>query len=225
MPFITQSEKQKITTALTSPETFVSTLLAIVIDHYGTESFDWEAASLKHELETDYRTKLPRATVDRIMAGIVATTTSQFEQSVEGMQPLVQAFNRRPVSFREIQLLGAADIAWAVTEIELLLGQPMTGYTPEVQSYVGLCMQDDGFTRSIPILDFANIRLVSKSTELVEGSTLVTEQEHVAAFEELRVYVEQQLRELLRQLGDTPLSNADPNWREFLTEAQTQLNG
>jgi hypothetical protein len=85
--------KETLRKVLTNRNSFVTTLLTVLLDVWGTEALEWTPETIKMELEDDFGIKLPPVILDRIMAGIIILTTDEFYQSLPDFIELTNVLN------------------------------------------------------------------------------------------------------------------------------------
>jgi len=146
MPVTQAQAKRK--QMLEDRETFATVLLAILIDRYGTEMFEWEPETLKLEINDDFNATLPRVNSDKIWALIVAMTTNQFYLSIEIYRATCDALMGRDPDFAMFSPSDPEELAWGVTEV--ILNDPPdpklgnNEFSHEVSRYTGLILSQNG---------------------------------------------------------------------------------
>jgi len=145
MPTIAQAKRKEM---LEDRETFATVLLAILLDSYGTEMFDWEPETLRMEVSDDFNATLPRVNSDKVWGLIVAMTTNQFYLSVEIYRTTCEALMGKDPDFAMFSPSDPEELAWGVTEVILNdPPDPKLGngeFSNEVSRYTGLILSQNG---------------------------------------------------------------------------------
>lgn len=209
-----------------NPSTHVITLIAVILDQYGTECLGWEIESLKLALESDYDLTVGTLTVDKLQAGILVLTTDSYNRSFENFTILCNAFNRRLISFENLDPISTEESVWFLVCLKMLLEDDFDGFKlhPEILKYLELLFQTSGVYSQIKGLEFikthspvpdkdvdVDFREAIYKRELNEKTTIFT-------------YVQQNTQELLLQLQEIPLENRSEQANQLLQEFLKQLN-
>lgn len=209
------ASNQALQALLQSEDTYASVLLAVVVDNYGTESFDWEPETLRMELSDDFGATMPKAVEDRLRALITAITTNQFYRSFELFNETCDVLNGSEADFNTFSPITPEDLAWGVAEVAL-----NDTYSPEfenqdfseaIKNYAGIILYENGVWQPPSILKFAvmpsghNMEDVATDAILFEASYAL-KQEKVAALDK---YVQDNVAKLYDQMNKAPLRHRE----------------
>jgi hypothetical protein len=114
----TQIHKQ-IAQAFTDTDQLATCLLALTLDHYGSESLDWSWDTLKQELSDDFDVTLPQVNVDKLHALQTALTSDTFYRDPVVFHHVCKALNNEPVDFDNLTPTEPDEMGWAVFEVRL----------------------------------------------------------------------------------------------------------
>lgn len=155
-------KKEKITDLLGDDNTFATVLLAICIDAFGTECFEWDPDVLILELEEDYNIILLQVLRDKINAGLTILTGEQFYTDPIVFWQIGNVLSGTPANWQSgADPLTVDEAAWAAVEAALLdapdgnLKQP--SYSPEVAAMIGAVLAEEGFVSPPKFLKFAKL--------------------------------------------------------------------
>ena len=154
--FTSLTDSNKIKDILLDPATHVITLLALILDHYGTDCLNWEADSLKLSLESEYGLTLGSFTVDKLQAGIATLTSDAYNRSFENFNVICNAFNLRFISFETLDPPNPQEIAWFFVCLKLLIANDFDSRTlnPEILKYLEIIFQSNSIYSPIEGLEF-----------------------------------------------------------------------
>jgi len=144
---------------LISDETFATTLLVIAIDTFGSECMAWHPETLKMELEQTYSLRLPKKTLDKLMAAVAIVTTDGFYRDVSKFIQLANILAGDDFQPDEFAPADAVECAWAITEAMLLdppdLQQNPEPFSDEIRRYLSAVLRDEGYTDPPDVLRIA----------------------------------------------------------------------
>jgi hypothetical protein len=112
-------QRQKIQKLWTSDATFGTSLLALVLDAYGTEALSWDPETMRDTLNDDVGVTIPRASFDRCMAMVTVLTTNTFQASIPACHNICNALNGAAINPNVFDPVDAMELTWAVTEVTL----------------------------------------------------------------------------------------------------------
>lgn len=156
---LTTGRETTFKNVLENPDTFGTVLLAILLDEYGPEAFDWEPAALSMQLRDDFHTKIPEVNIDKLWAMIVAVTTNQFFVNNEIFLNTCKSLGGDEADFAMFRPVTPIELAWGVTEV--LLNNPPdpklgnTQFSDEIENMVGLLLAEQGVLVAPKVLQFA----------------------------------------------------------------------
>lgn len=145
--------------ALENKDSFATTLMAVLLDMYGTQIFDWEPSALAMQINDDFHMQLPEVNSDKIWAMIVAMTTNQFFTNPEIYLNTCKAFAHAEADFAMFRPVTPEEMAWGVTEV--LLNNPPDkdlgndSFSDEVSGITGMLLYQQGVLKAPKMLSFA----------------------------------------------------------------------
>jgi len=144
---------------LLSEESFATPLFLLVMDQYGPEAMQWSPETIRLELEQDFHLKLPKATIDKIMAAISIVTTNVFYKDVTRFIELCNILSGDDFQPDEFEPADAEEMLIAITEA-LLLWPPDddpedTEFSPEIREYIKQVLGQQGILKPFDVLRLA----------------------------------------------------------------------
>ncbi len=199
---------------LESPDTYATTLLVWALDTYGTECLGWHPTTLKMEIESDFKVRLPKQNFDKLLAAVAVLTTDLFFKDAARFVQLANVLAGDDFEPDEFEPADSAEMAWAVTEALLLVppdADDPEPFSDEVRHYIGLALEEEGFVSPPDILRIAlggDFRLKVDGAHAADPE-LMAEIRRVQAQRagEVEAVVRNGLVELLDQLAALPLAN------------------
>ena len=205
------NRQQTLRQVLADPETYATTLLAMVADLYGTELFQWHPTTIRLQLSQDIG-PVDKQALDKLMAGISLVTSNEFYRR---LPYFVQVCNILSGDDFDPTLFDPADVmecAWGVTEATLI--SPVEdGERPddEIVAYVRQMLDIEGYVRVPAILRrFAGVgdaQSLDYADDPEMFQALVETQ--TAKAQEVDDIVHESLSDLLGQLTALPLRTGD----------------
>lgn len=191
---------------LLSDTTFATTLLAIVLDEYGTEALGWAPETIKMELEEDFGITLPVGAMSKLVAGISVLTSNEFYRRLPVFIQICNALSGEELS-DQFDKADAEDCAWGLTEA-LLLSPPEEDdpFSHEIRAYLGAVVDEEGLINPPDLLKLAisNMPQDVSLGDIAENDPELFElgfQERTARSDDIRQATEQNLSELIEQLS------------------------
>lgn len=202
-----------VRTLLESPDVHATTLLVWALDTYGQECLQWHPTTLKMEIEADYKIRLPKGNLDKLLAAIAILTTDMFFKDVARFVQLANVLAGDDFEPDEFEPADAVECAVAVTEALLLVppdDEDPEPFSRDVRLYIGHVLRDEGFVRPPDILRIAldGDRKLQVDGDYADDPELLAEINRVQADKtaEVEGAVRQMLTELLDQLQGLPLT-------------------
>jgi hypothetical protein len=209
--------KRQIRQVLEDPNSFGTCLLALFLDSYGTEAFEWEPETIRLQLKDDFGATLPLMNHDKLWGLIVAMTTNQFQLSQEIFAETCRALNGDEADFGVFSPADPEDLAWGVAEVvyndppDPALGN--AEFSHEVARYTGLVLYNNGILEPPKFLQFAEYPrenpVLDLETAFVDDPDMfeAARQKQVTAKVGLEAYVQERMKQLWQQLQELPLLN------------------
>lgn len=153
------SPKAVVHALLLSEESFATTLLLLVADRYGLEVLQWAPETIRLELEADYQLRLPKITIDKIMAAITLVTTNFFYKDVSRFIELCNILAGDDFQPDEFEPADSEEILMAVIEA-MLLWPPDddpedTEFSSEIREYMSQVLGEEGIVKPFDVLRLA----------------------------------------------------------------------
>ena len=144
---------------LLSEESFATPLFLLVVDQYGPEAMQWAPETIRMELEQDFHLRLPKVTLDKIMAAISIVTTNTFYKDVTRFIELCNILSGDDFQPDEFEPADAEEMLIAITEA-LLLWPPDddpedTEFSPEIREYIKQVLGQQGILKPFDVLRLA----------------------------------------------------------------------
>lgn len=156
MPSEAVLKRPEFQEAFTKGDSFATTMVAILVDVYGTECFGWDPATIVMEVERDFGIKMPKATGDRMMAGVNLIMSDDFYKSLPDFINFCNILSGDSYDPRAWDPADSEEIAWGVTEA-LLLSPPDEDepFDVEILSYIGATLDTEGIIKPPDVLRIA----------------------------------------------------------------------
>lgn len=157
---LSELRRGRVAALLQDEDVFATTLLAIVIDAYGTEVLGpaetgWTPETLRLELQDDFDVVVPDANMDKLVAGIALLTSDDFYKRTPRFVQLCNALSGSEMSAR-FDKADAAECAWGMTEA-MLLAPPEEDepFSDEIRHYLGQILDEEGIADPPDLLRLA----------------------------------------------------------------------
>ena len=142
---------------ISSDEVYATTMLAIAIDTWGTECFEWHPHTLRLELEAEYG-PVTEGNFDRLFAGIAILTTDLFFTDVARFIQLANVLAGSSFDPTVFDPADSAECAWAVTEALLLAydaDENPEPFSDDIRHYITAVLLEEGYVTPPDILKIA----------------------------------------------------------------------
>lgn len=195
-------------------DSFATSLVALMIDEFGTEFLEWTPYTIRLEIVDNFRVKPSALNFNLLMAGVHLLTQDSFYKSLPDFNEIVQILSGELTHPGLFSPADAASCAWGITEA-LLLAPPDNlndAFSVEVQAFVGEVLRDEGILTPPDVLKIGHFdRAVmqqikfdfSEDPEMFEA-IYGAEQNKTEA---INHFVKTRLRALVEQLQMLPLRN------------------
>lgn len=228
MPIATQA-KELLKSRLENEQTYGTTLLAILLDEYGTEMFEWEPETIRMEVQDKFGATLPQLNDDKIWSLITALTTNQFYVSLEIFTAVCDSLSNDQHDFGLWTPNTPFELAWGVTEV--LLNDPFDDEHPngefsnEIERYTGLILTENGILEPPKMLGFAAYDSDNPVLDLDTAFIDDPDMFHAAWNKQqsdrldIEANVQMRLQDLIREVASLPLQNARKDVMQKLRQA------
>lgn len=211
---IQRSASTPIRKLLVDPEAFATSLLVVVLDHYGTEVLQWAPQTIRLELEEDFQISALPLNFDKLMAAITIVTTDFYYRDLYRFIVLTNALVGSGFTFHEFDKADVHECAWAITEAWLL--NPPSNPQPfcdAIRHYLSILLLDEGYMTPPGMLKMAingdrsaGVSMNHGDDHQLMGQIGLAQQEKTQAVNDM---VEQNLQELLSQMQNLPLTSGN----------------
>lgn len=141
---------------LENPDSFMTTLMAVMFNEYDTEFIDWDPLTINLTIQRDFKITPPQENKDKIMAGIQIVSSVDFYQE----------FNVFAVTCGVVAMSGYStdmlippdldDVTWTCLEAKLLDDDFKDSlFSDDIKRYVGLLLDEEGLYDPPSVLSFA----------------------------------------------------------------------
>jgi len=132
-------------------------LMLVLMEKFGTEWFDWEPETLKHEILLTFRaTSISDHNWQKIQAVRTLMMTTGFWNDWPIFEKVIQALNN---NIPRIDVVQRCSIAQLMAGVDIANTIRKEEYSDEIAKYVAACALEDGVTFLPPPLDFAQQKL------------------------------------------------------------------
>jgi len=202
-------------TLLAAEEAYATPLILLVLDKYDTDALSWSPATIRMELEQDFQLKLPKITLDKIMAAVTILTTNYFYKDVTRFVEICNILSGDDFQPNEFEPADAGEMLVGITEA-LLLYPPNddpedTEFSAEIQEYIKQVLREEGILKPFDVLRFA---MSDDSASKVDADYADDPEMYSAIYKmqqgktgDLRTIYLENMRGLMDQLRMLPLSN------------------
>ena len=154
MPHMKPSTPVKI--LLSDPNTFTTPLMAIVLEHFGTEALEWTPETIFLELADDFHVEVPKQNKDQITVGCNLLLSDDFYRRPSKFVQICNVLSGGELT-PSFDKADAAECAWGITEAMLLAppDDPENAFDPEILHYLGSVLNDEGIRQPPAVLSVA----------------------------------------------------------------------
>ena len=229
---IAGNKKSKLKEILQNTKSFGTSILAIFLDEFGTDLFQWEPETIRREAFDNYSATLPQVNQDKLWGLITAITTNQFYVSLEIFMATCSALSDDEPDFGVWTPSAPEELAWGVSEV--LLNDPFDNEHPnqefsnEIEYYVGLILKQNGILEPPKILSFAEY---SSTNPVLDLDTAFVDDP--AMFEaawanqqnrkfDIEAFLVDRTQSLIQELASIPFENANKQFINQLRQSVTK---
>lgn len=202
---------------LLADEAYALPLFLLVMDCYGPEALEWAPETIRLELEQDFQLRLPKSTLDKIMAAITIVTTNFFYKDVTRFVELCNILSGDDFQPDEFEPADAEEMLIAITEA-LLLWPPDedaedTEFSAEIREYIKQVLGEQGIIKPFDVLRLAfdgdqSSRVDTEYADDPEMYAAIYESQQSKTEELRQIYLEN-VAVLTQQLQVLPLQNGN----------------
>ena len=199
----------------TTNESFATSMLAAMMDTFGTEFTTWSAPTIIREIEDMFHVSPPQSSIDKLMVGINLVTSNSFYTSLPDFNDFCIIMSGEHVSPYLFSMADSAACAWGITEA-MLLSPPDdvdNAFTDEIRSFIGAVLLNEGIMTPPDVLKIAHldkdiamkVKYEYSDDPEMFGAIFQTE---ASKTDDINLYIKTKLFALVSQLSELPLKNA-----------------
>lgn len=216
---------ERIKELLVDEDAFATSLLALCLDEYGTEIFEWEPATLWMQLAEDFGSPLPRVNRDKIQALMTVHETDLALQDVDVFNSVCNALSGSEADFGKFDPLSPEEVLWGIYEILLNMDPDEGRFSDDIRAYIGVILNNNGVVDPVDVLRIG--------TGHVAVSALDEDQEIIGAVYEkdrsdnraLMRFLHARIRALLTELDSIELeSRDDERWNDYSKQVASRAD-
>lgn len=201
---------------LVSLDSFMTTLIVVLIDEFGTAALAWDAETLRLELVDTFGVTQPATVFDKMLAGIAMLTTDRFYKSLADFVDLVPAIIGCGYAPGQFDPLGCGELAWAISEALLIEPpeDPDNAFTQDIRLYIGRMLDREGIIDPPDVLRVA-LRSGNRRADIAaihgnDATTMSTiNKVESAKTNEINETIKLNLTRLLQQISTVRLTNGN----------------
>lgn len=213
------------------PNTFATTLLALAVDDFGTEVFDFEPETIDKEIEFRYKISIPVVNKDKLFAIMVSLATNLFYVSVPTFVHVCNSLAGTGANFHLWDPVDSHEAAWGITEVALN-DPPQQGedfksrFSTDVRNYVNIILKEEGIKNPPQILQLAE----NVAEDIEQADTSFSDdpimfkafyQNEAGKTDDIKKYVKGQLTDLILQLDQITIHDRDhKRWQNFVSKVR-----
>ena len=200
---------------------FATSLLVLLIDRHGTDVLLWEPETIRLELETVLKRTPTKSEIDKTTGLISAVSGTDFYTDPAIFNHVCVAITDKAY-FEVFEPATPEEIAWALTEIGLLIEKPLGKlFYPEVKKYIEETLRTEGIFHAPSCLKeiitnyFGKIAALPTMVDGVFHQAVV--RKSVAESEEIDTLINDTTKKLIEELNQLPLYHRDSEqWTQML---------
>lgn len=211
---IQRSTSDPIGKLLLDPEAFATSLLIVLVDHYGQEALRWAPQTIRMHLEEDFQVSILPLNFDKLMAAITIVTTDFYFRDLSRFIILTNALCGDGFSFTEFDKADVHECAWGIVEAWML--NPPDSQQPfdtAIRHYLSVLLQHDGYVVPPGMLRMAidGDRTAGVMRNFGHDPQMLATINAVQSDKTREVddMVQRNLQELLAQIKDLPLKTGN----------------
>ena len=197
------SRQDLVRSKLKDPEAFTSSLVVLLLDHFGPEMLYWHPMTVRYEILDDFHILPPKENLDKIYAGIGLLTSDDFYRRLPAFIQYCNILSGGEFNPAVVDLADADECAWGITE-GVLLAPPENEEEPfseEILYYIGGVLDRENIANPPDVLRLGKWDRPLKFSEISGEDEDLFRLEYEAQTGKARE-IEQMLRNRLRQLLD-----------------------
>jgi hypothetical protein len=209
---------------LQAPEAFGSSLLAVLVDHFGTEMLEWDPEALRDAVKAEFGVGLSPINEAKVNALVVTLTTDRFYQDYQVFNGVCEALTGDMPDFDQVDVATPEQMAWAITEVSLLDTDRQPEFGDEVRRYMGVALQEGGVYQPPDVLQIAIMpQVYDEVYKGLDGDAGMAQgflAKQQADQQSIVGYIRENLKALVDQIDALPLQNRDQEaWSNFRRKA------
>lgn len=223
----------RIGTFFANEDTFATTLLALCLDRYGTEVFDWDVRTLNMALAEDFSVETPRVNLDKIQALILVHTTNMVFVSLEAFVHVCNVLSGSEANFQHWDHLTPEEALWGLYEIALHAGIDRNDgdmpdeFNNEIRQYLGVVARNAGLLNPPDLLRIADTQDAHRRVEDWQEDPVFVKAIHdnnKARNNELMLFLADRVEALVSEMTAVPLQFRSDDWNKFAQSTTTVVS-
>jgi hypothetical protein len=211
---------------LTDPNAYGTSIVAALLPYYDSDLFNWDPNTIELQLEGDFKLTVPQSTYDKIQAVSSILTTNLFHVDVPVFCTVCSTLNRGIAVTDGFVPAGIEDMAWGLTEANLLEGKEFweQGFSDDIARYTGIVLEQSGLYEAVKPFQYV---IFPENMSSIMNENLTDELEFKMFWDkqadrkkDVASYVQQKLLQLFEQLKELPIKDKN---NEFLDSVILKL--
>jgi hypothetical protein len=227
---LSEFQKDKLRDVLSDPNVHATTMLAVLLDNFGTDAINADPEVIADSLNNLVGYTIPSKNLDKLQAIVATLATNQFLVSPRVFHAITNALNGSGSETDVFDPVTPEEINWALTEVMLNSfdkdqSQNLDSmFSPSVKRYINEIYRLDGITLAPEpvkhlLVPTGNIEDVEPFPELAPAINQIAQEKS----DEIKVYTVNHAARLIDELTSLPLQNAQPQAKERLVKALSNL--
>ena len=205
-----------VSDALSAPDLFATSAMAIMMDNFGADFLNWEQETIEMEVR-GLCSNPDEDLFDKIAAATTVLTTNTPHLDTLTFNNVTQVFNFEAIHPQSFIPADLEDVLWGCSEMRLLEGPEdynSLGFSGEIREFVGQLLVQNGITTPPSVLDFATISedmIMSRDDTLGADSIMFSAywDSQRANVKDMEEFVVRRTNKLMNQIIQLPLKDMD----------------
>ena len=199
---------------LRNPEAFTSSLVVLLLDHFGPEMLQWHPMTIRYEILDDFHVLPPKENLDKIYAGVGLLTSDDFYRRLPAFIQYCNILSGGEFNPAIVDIADADECAWGITE-GVLLAPPEDEEEPfseEIRYYIGGVLDRENIANPPDVLRLGKWDRPLRFSDISGEDADLFRLEYEAQTEkarEIEQMLKQRLRQLLDELASLPLEHGN----------------
>lgn len=159
-------EQRKKAKLLSDKSTFATVLTGIVLQHYGSDIFEWYPQTLRREIKDDFNIKIPSSNISKIYSSITfLKNTDSFHNFVNFHNDIILGINGHNMQSTFWIPPTVEEILWGAFETLLLSDEPINlenRFSYEINYYVCMSLNLESYPRMPSIFESMGYKQINE---------------------------------------------------------------